>query len=253
MQLERYFERVRWGGATTPTVDVLAGLLAHHMRAIPFENLDPLLGRPPSLEIDALEAKLVGARRGGYCYEHATLFGTVLRELGFEVRSHSARVVVITPRNESPRTHMFLTVGEHVLDPGFGRLAPRVPVPLDGTPAGDHRMVRDGADVALEAGAQRMWVSSLEHDLPIDFVMANHFTATHSRSPFTQHLLMRAFTDDGEVRLLDRDVTVLRAGEVQQKHVIADRVELRAFVATHFGFDLPEISTLRVPAVPGWE
>jgi N-hydroxyarylamine O-acetyltransferase len=251
MQLERYFERVRWGGATTPTADVLAGLLAHHMREIPFENLDALLGRPPSLEIEAVEAKLVGARRGGYCYEHATLFAAVLRELGFEVRAHSARVVIVSPRNEAPRTHMFLTVGAYVLDPGFGRNAPRVPVPLDGTPAGAHRIVRDGADNVLEAGGQRMWVSSLEHDIPIDFVMANHFTATHPRSPFTQHLLMRAFTDDGEVRVMNRDATVIRGGKTETS-TLADRAELRALVATHFGFDLPEISTLRVPAVPGW-
>lgn len=251
MDLQRYFERIRWRGATTPTADVLARLLAHHMRAIPFENLDALLGRPPSLEIEALEAKLVGARRGGYCYEHATLFANVLRELGFEVRSHSARVVIVTPRSESPRTHMFLTVGDHVLDPGFGRQAPRVPVPLDGTAAGDHRLVRDGSDLVLEYRAQRMWASSLEHDIPIDFVMANHFTATHPRSPFTQHLLMRAFTDDGEVRVMNRDVTIIKDGQTQTSS-LADRTELRALVATHFGFDLPELEQLRVPAVPGW-
>src|SRR3990167_7344046 len=134
------------------------------MRTIPFENIDVLLGRPPQLELSALEGKLVDARRGGYCYEHSTLLAALLRELGFDVRLHSARVVVITPRAESPRTHMFLTVGNVMLDPGFGRRAPRVPVPLDGTPAGEHRLLRDGADVVLVHGDQRLWVSSLEDD-----------------------------------------------------------------------------------------
>jgi N-hydroxyarylamine O-acetyltransferase len=251
VDLERYFERIGWQGATTPTPDVLAGLLANHMRAIPFENVDVLLGRPPQLELGALEAKLVGARRGGYCYEHATLLAAVLRALGFEVRTHSARVVIVTPRSEAPRTHMFLTVGDLMLDPGFGGLAPRVPVPLDGTAAGDHRLVRDGAELVLEHRGQRLWVSSLEHDLPVDFEMANHYTATHPRSHFTQRLMMRAFVPAGQVRISNRDLTVMR-GDAVTTSTLADRSELRTVVATHFGFDLPEIERLIVPSVPEW-
>src|SRR5690606_7864498 len=182
----------------------------------PFENLDVLLGNKPRLDVDSLERKLVQARRGGYCYEHATLVAAVLRELGFAVRMHSARVVMVVPRSSSPRTHMFLTVGDLMVDPGFGGLAPRVPVPLDGTPAGAHRLVRDGGEYALEAGDKRLWVSSLEHDLPIDFEMANHFTATHPASAFTQMIMMRAFTDDGEVRVRNRDVTLTRGSETRK-------------------------------------
>src|SRR5690606_16387795 len=151
--------------------------------------------------------KLVVARRGGYCYEHATLFAAVLGELGFSLKTHSARVVMVTPRSAAPRTHMFLSVGDVVLDPGFGAAAPRASVPLDGTPAGSHRIVRDGHEIALEHEGQRLWMSSLEHDIPIDFEMANHFTATHPSSHFTQSLMMRAYTADGQVRIRNRDVT----------------------------------------------
>ena len=115
MDLDAYFARIGWRG--TPE---LAGLLEHHMRAIPFENFDVLLGRRPRLDLEGLEAKLVTARRGGYCYEHSTLFAAVLAELGIACRTHSARVVMMTPRELAPRTHMFLTVGNDVLDPGFG-------------------------------------------------------------------------------------------------------------------------------------
>jgi N-hydroxyarylamine O-acetyltransferase len=264
VNLEHYFQRIGWQGETTATPDVLAGLLAHHMRAIPFENIDVRLGRPPMLELAALEAKRVGARRGGYCYEHATLLAPVLGALGFRVHTHSARVVIVAPRSEAPRTHMFLTVGDVMLDPGFGGLAPRLPVPLDGTPAGDHRLVRDGADLALEHRAQRLWVSSLEHDLPVDFEMANHYTATHPRSHFTQRLMMRAYIPaarsesgplrpgpDGQVRISNRDVTVFRGDEVTTS-TLADRAELRAVVAAHFGFDMPELERIVVPSVPEW-
>jgi N-hydroxyarylamine O-acetyltransferase len=256
VNLEAYFARIHWRGSRAVTEDVLAGLVAHHVRAIPFENFDVLLGKPPRLDLEALEAKLVDSRRGGYCYEHASLFAAALRELGFAVRTHSARVVMITPRERAPRTHMFLTAalpgGEVVLDPGFGAVAPRVPVPLDGTPAGLHRIVRDAGEIALEHEGQRLWVSSLEHDIPIDFEMANHFTATHASSPFTQGIMARAFTDDGQVRVRNRDVTVIR-GDETQTYQLADRAQLRAIVRAHFGFDLPELETLRVPLIPDWQ
>ncbi len=252
MDLERYFDRIGYRGGTDATPDTLAQLLAHHMRAIPFENLDVLLGQPPKLDLRSLEAKLVTARRGGYCYEHSTLFSAVLAALGFAVRTHSARVVMATPRDQAPRTHMFLTVGDVMLDPGFGGLAPRVPVPLDGTAAGEHRLVRDGSDLALEHAGKRLWVSSLEHDIPIDFEMANHYTATHPRSPFTQRLMMRAFTPDGQVRVMNRDVTVIRGGE-SETHPLADRAALRRLVAEHFGFDLPAIESIQLPMVPEWD
>lgn len=264
MNTEAYFERIGWRGPRATTREVLAGIVAHHMRAIPFENLDVLLGRPPRLDLASLEQKLVTARRGGYCYEHATLFAAVLGELGFEVKTHSARVVMVTPRSAAPRTHMFLTVGDVMLDPGFGGLAPLGPVPLDGTPYGGHRLARDGSELALELDGKRLWVTSLEHDIPIDFVMANHFTATHPSSHFTQAIMARAFIPgprsesgalhlgaDGEVRVRNRDVAVIRGGETQT-YQLADRRALRQLLAQHFGFDLPEVESMRVPQIAEW-
>src|SRR2546422_869500 len=103
VDIAAYFERIAWRGGND-----LPGLLAAHMRAIPFENFDVLLRRRVRLDLPGLQTKLVSARRGGYCYEHASLFGAVLRELGYDVRTHSARVVMGTPRDRAPRTHMFL-------------------------------------------------------------------------------------------------------------------------------------------------
>jgi N-hydroxyarylamine O-acetyltransferase len=252
VNLDAYFHRIGWQGSRAATTEVLAATLDRHVLAIPFENLDVLLGDRPRLDLGSLERKLVDSRRGGYCYEHATLYAAVLTELGFTVRTHSARVVMVGPRSASPRTHMFLSVGDLVLDPGFGGAAPRMPVPLDGTPAGSHRIIREGDEIALYQGEQLLWVSSLEHDVPIDFEMANHFTATHPSSHFTQGIMMRAFGDDGgQIRVRNRDVTLTRGAETQT-YQLADRRELRALVAEHFGFDLPAIETMHVPAVPEW-
>ena len=96
-----------------------------HMAAIPFENLDVLLGRGVRVDLDSVFAKLVTARRGGYCFEHGTLFQAALRALGVEATAHAARVLLVAPKAEAPRTHMFLTVVRRrhtwVLDPGIRR------------------------------------------------------------------------------------------------------------------------------------
>jgi N-hydroxyarylamine O-acetyltransferase len=151
--LAAYFERVNWQDPMpTPTYAALAGLLEAHMRSIPFENFDVLLGRGIRLDIDGLQAKPVAARRGGYSFEHSTLLAAALEAIGFTPVRHTARVVVFGPLSQSPRTHMFLTVetggARYVVDPGFGPFGSRLPVPLDGAgvPAGrpTHRLSSDG-------------------------------------------------------------------------------------------------------------
>ena len=262
--LHAYLERIGWEGSTTRSYDTLAGLLVAHMSAIPFENLDVLLGRGVRLDLEGLQAKLVGARRGGYCFEHATLFRAVLDRLGFEPVAHLARVLTSAPRSAAARTHMFLTIalpeGRFALDPGFGGLAPRFPVPVvegrQPIPGGaTHWFERDGGEWTLKIdsaeGAADCWVSTLEPENPVDFAVANHYTATYPGSPFVNRLMMRALLPDGRVALHNRDVTVTRGGATEVRQ-LPDRGALRELVAEHFGFDLPEIGSLRVPTIPEW-
>lgn len=262
--LDAWLERIGWTGELRPDLGTLAGLLDAHMSRIPFENLDVLLGRGVRLDLDSVQRKLVGARRGGYCFEHCTLFAAALEAIGFEPVRHTARVVVVAPRRESPRTHMFLTVpvgeGTFVVDPGFGALAPRVPVPLvddakvsAGTET--HWMARDGGLWVLRTQtpdrAVDCWVSAVEDDNPIDFEVGNHFTATHPSSSFVNRIMLRALTDDGRVSVMNRDVTIRRGAEVQTLQ-LPDRTALRALLAGHFGFDLPEVESIRVPSIDAW-
>jgi len=261
-----YFDRIGWSGPLEPTLATLTGILRAHMARIHWDNLDVLLGRGVRLDLDSIYAKLVAGGRGGYCYEHATLLAAALSHAGFTPRSHAARVILVRPRREAPRTHMFLTValGDtiHMLDPGYGGHGPLVPMPLaadavvrDGSDA--HRLVRRDGEWVLEGeidGAMKpLWTSTLEPESSVDFVMANHFTSTYPQSPFVTMLLMRALTPDGRrVTVANRDVTVARDG-VFEKSQLADRIALRALLRREFGIDLPEAETLRVPTVPEWD
>lgn len=264
-RLDGYLARIGWNGPREPTHATLAGVLRAHMTAVPFENLDVLLGRGVRLDLDGVYTKLVEWRRGGYCFEHGTLFQTALEHLGFRPVAHAARVIMQRPPEQAPLTHMVLTVqvggDAFVLDPGFGGHAPLVPVPLvAGREARDgadlHRMVRQDNEWALEARIDGMmkalWSSSLEPAQPVDFVMANHFVSTFPESPFVTSLMLRAFSPSGRVSMMNRDLTI-RHDVAVEKRIIADRRALRGVLTEHFGFDLPEVERLRVPSVPEWD
>lgn len=262
LDLDAYFARIGWGGGTTPTFETLSGLLHAHTGAIHFENLDVLLGRPVRLDLEGLQDKLVRRRRGGYCFEHATLFAAVLKRLGFAPVTHAARVVVVRPKEESPRGHMFLTVtvdGErYVVDPGFAAYTSRRPLPLrPGHPDGNdaHILTLDDGRWTLHARRDGAlvpgWITTLSEEYPVDFEMANHWTATCPSSPFLQIMMMSAATKDGRVNVMNRDVTVIGPDGAVKKE-LTDRRELRALLADHFGFDLPEAETLVVPAIADW-
>ncbi len=261
--LNAYFQRIGWSGSRDPTLETLAGLIAAHTAHIPFENLDVLLGRTVRLDLESLQEKIVGGRRGGYCFEHAALFAAVLEALGFQVARHAARVVLFGPLAEAKRDHMFMTVPvdgvTYVVDPGFGPFAPRFPVPLVDSPPGQttHWMQRDGNFWVLHVTREDRqpvagWASTLEVENPLDFEVFNHYIATHPKSPFVNWIFLSAVTPKGRVNVMNRNVTHLRGADPSVVTELADRTALRRLLAEHFGFDLPEVERLTVPAIPEW-
>src|SRR5438093_5660882 len=133
LDLDAYLERIGYVGPLEPTWRVLEDLHLAHATHIPFENLDILLGRSIRLDLESLQAKLVKAKRGGYCFEQNLLFAAVLESLGFALTRLAARVRYRTDRL-LPRTHMALLVhldGTHWLaDVGFGAEGLLLPLPF---------------------------------------------------------------------------------------------------------------------------
>lgn len=261
--LDAYLARIGYAGPRTPTYETLAGILPGHIANIPFEIFDIHLGRPFRLDHEGLKAKLITARRGGHCVEHASLMYAALHAIGFAPVRHSARVVLFAPRHETVRSHMFLSVtidgDRYVVDPGFGLLACPHPIPVDGTPvpigAPTHRLVREGDDwilcVTRNGGETRGWISTMEEEYPVDFEMMQHYLVTHPSSFYTHNLVATAVTKEGLVNIMNLEASIIRHGAAQPTR-LADRKALRLFVAEHFGFDLPELETIKVDAVPGW-
>ena len=84
-----------------------------------------MIFKPVKLDLKSLQAKLVDAGRGGYCFEHNTLFANVLRQLHFKVQEGTARVRWTMPQGvRTPRVHCLLFVeaegDDYLVDVGFG-------------------------------------------------------------------------------------------------------------------------------------
>src|SRR5689334_517289 len=88
-----WLARIGYGGALEPSLSTLHQLIFAHSHTIAYESLDIVLGRTPSLDIAALQQKMIARGRGGYCLEQNMLFREGLRSLGYDVTSLQGRVV----------------------------------------------------------------------------------------------------------------------------------------------------------------
>src|SRR5262245_60917664 len=123
MRLPDYLFRLGVEPPFDADAETLRRLHAAHRRAFLFENLTIQTGGRVSLALPDLERKFLDERRGGYCFEHNTLFAAALAELGLASDALLGRVRRGLPAQRG-RTHMVLRVpiaGEVWLaDVGFG-------------------------------------------------------------------------------------------------------------------------------------
>jgi N-hydroxyarylamine O-acetyltransferase len=123
MNIEAYLKRINYHGPLTPTAETLRDLQVAHLLNVPFENLSIHSGEEIVLDDEALFAKIVENRRGGFCYEVNGLFASLLRALGFEVSMLAAEVCNSEGEYGPEFDHMTLMVTlEHrwLVDVGFG-------------------------------------------------------------------------------------------------------------------------------------
>ncbi|RPE81914.1 arylamine N-acetyltransferase family protein [Vulcaniibacterium tengchongense] len=258
MQLDAYFERIGYRGAARADLDTLRDIVLRHATSIPFENLDPFLGRPVSLAPEDLERKLVREGRGGYCFEHNLLLMRVLRTLGFEASGLAARVLWMRDEAElTLRSHMLLRVvvdgADWLADVGFGGMTPTGVLALQegieqATPHEPFRLRRRDGDWWLQGQVRGQWRTLYRFDLqpqhPLDYEMPNHYVSTHPASHFVHGLSAALPREDGRLALRDRELSFHpREGETR-KRLLGDAAELRAVLEGEFGLRLPDTPQL---------
>jgi N-hydroxyarylamine O-acetyltransferase len=253
LDLDAYLRRIDYSGPLEPTLATLRALQLHHVRAIPFENLDTLLGIPVRVDLESLQHKLVQTRRGGYCFEHNVLFKSVLDTVGLRSTALAARVVWERPAGEvRARTHMVLLVetgkGPYLADVGFGGLTPTAPLQLEAdveqpTPHESFRVVREGAELAVEARVRGEWKRLYRFDLqpqqPVDIELLNHYVVSHADSPMMGRLIAARVAADRRFGLGNGVLRVHRVdGASEEKH-LRTVAELRDVLRTTFGIEAP--------------
>ena len=255
MDTAAYLERIRYQGATAPTIETLRALHVSHLQAVPFENLDIHLGRPIVLDERALFTKIVHRRRGGFCYELNGLFAALLRELGFDVTMLAAQFPREDGRPAPEMDHLVLLVGgggldePRLVDVGAGRDS--FIVPLRATATGEQpqpqgratfRLTPEGDGYQLErrepAGA---WESGYRFTRQprtfTDFEEGCHFHQTSPDSEFPRARICTLLTPSGRVTLSEQRL-ITTADGVREERELADEQEYLETLRALFDIDL---------------
>lgn len=249
MNSAAYLRRIGYDGPTTPNAATLCGIHRAHMLRVPFENLDmQVLHRHIDLDEGAFYEKIVGRRRGGYCYELNGLFAALLRALGFAVTLHSARLAGNRGAAGPEFDHLTLVVQleeRWLADVGFGESFQK-PLLLDcdgpqAQESGTYRISHDGPTWTLAAlGANGKWKPtyhfSLEAHPLSDFAGMCEWHQVAPESAFRKDICTLP-TPGGRVTLSERRLMVVRDGQRQMRR-LESAEDYAAALREHFGIVL---------------
>ncbi|ONI79329.1 hypothetical protein ALI144C_26265 [Actinosynnema sp. ALI-1.44] len=252
LDLAAYLHKI---GVTEPS---LRSVHAAHVRSIPFENVDVLLGATPSLDLPSIQAKLVARNRGGYCYEHNLLYTAALDRLGIPVQRFTAR-----PRvgggPARPKTHMMAIAEadgrEWLTDVGWGGGCLLEPMPFEeGTMrqgAWTFRLTRIEEQWVLQSLTEGEWVDlygfTTERQYACDFAAANFYVANSPDSPFAQRLIVQTTTPEHRQTLVGNELTMAEPGGRAEKRTLTADEVLDVLTGT-FGIELTDAERDQVEA-----
>ncbi|MER5964008.1 arylamine N-acetyltransferase [Streptomyces sp. NPDC002057] len=253
-EVEAHLRRI---GAERPVradAPALRALHLRHLLTVPFENLSIHLGEDIVLDERALLGKVVGARRGGFCYEVNTAFAVLLRGLGYRVSLLQARVFGDEGRPGIPYDHMALLVetaeGERRLaDVGFGDHST---FPLDFDERGDQRdpggvfrivEAPEGDLDVLRDGKPQYRVERRPRELA-DFTAGAWYHRTSPDSHFPRSLVCSLLTEEGRITLSGRKLITRTRGE-RGERILGSEEEARSAYRDLFGIALDVLPVVR--------
>lgn len=253
--LNAWFERIGYSGPTTPTLETLNRLIFAHAHSISYETLDIMLGRLPRLDVATLQSKMIGNKRGGYCFEQNMLFRAGLRSLGYRITSLQGRVVrgleIDAPR---PAIHMLLQVelpeGLYLADVGFGNLAPTCALLLkpqveQQTPHEVMRFIDVGGELTLQARLKHGWehiyrvIPYPRHDG--EYEITNWYTATHPETPYQGNIIVaKPGRSRTRITMYNARVTVRDADGRAEKRWLKKESDYADVLRGEFGLNMTD-------------
>lgn len=251
VNLNAYFERIGFAGSIAPTQATLELIHALHPASIPFENLDPVMGRKVLLDQQSLEQKMLHKGRGGYCFEHNTLLRNVLVDLDFTVRTYAARILWEQPEGGARIiSHMVLVTEisgtSFLCDVGMSSFLLTAPIRLrDGVEqqvgADLFRVIREGERWRLEVKRDEAWHGVYQFDLVEQSEAEIAAINSAVETIYFERALLFAARVDGEARhaLTGTELTTSRPGQEPERRQAPDVETLKAILAEVFRITLP--------------
>ena len=230
MNKENYLNRIGiTNSALVITLENLRLLQRQHLLLVPFENLDIHWRRPIVLDVEKFRDKIIGQRRGGFCYELNGLFADLLNELGFPSRIISARVVKqngeLSPEYDHLAILTRIGAAEYLVDVGFGSFTAE---PLKLTPDAEQPdpngifMIRkfDADYLEVVKKDAEKWQSeyifkTMTRELP-EFVAMCNFHQTSPESHFTRGKICSLMTPSGRKSLTDKKLIITNENEKRE-------------------------------------
>ena len=250
MNIKAYLERINYHGSLAPTAGTLRDLQVAHLLTVPFENLSIHARQPIVLEDEALFAKIVRHRRGGFCYEANGLFAALLRALGFDVVMLSAEVANAEGGFGPAFDHMALMVTleqRWLVDVGFGDSF-REPLLLDergeqvqGNRA--YRILADGPYLILTQredkgeGVAQYRFTLRPHEYA-DYAEMCRYHQTSPQSHFTRGRICSRATAEGRVTLSGMRFIETSQRGGRQERTLTSQEEYAAALREHFGIEM---------------
>ena len=245
--LDAWLSRLGLTADLPVTLASLTTIIRAHLDRIPFENLTVFCGGVPEIGIDALAAKILNAKRGGYCVELNPLLCSGLRSLGFDARLCMARV--LWQRDvPGPRSHCLCLVrldgADYLVDVGFGGPGPSEPFML-GSDSPDLRTeVRAGLGTVLsrqvaEDDWRDLYAFTDEVTTMSDVQAGNWLAATLPGSLFSRTLIVTRHVGDTRLVLEGATFRKFANGRVPEVEVLQTPEAVMLCLREAFDLDPP--------------
>ncbi|MER6916689.1 arylamine N-acetyltransferase [Streptomyces sp. NPDC000594] len=245
-----FLRRIGHRGPVTPTADSLRALTTATLRAVPYEMLDALEGRPTSLHHPDVFAKLVHRRQGGTCLETTPLLGRFLREAGFPVRLVAAQIWRVKGGWAPRWDHLILLVeadgAEWVVDAGFFMMTALEPLPTDGAEhthdGWTHRVATaDGHRAVLRRTPGGDWIPvyrfAERHLETADCTWVVDYHMAAADSPLTANLLCSRVIPGGKLILMRKNFIRAENGRENIDFLATERAAEKAIAEIFHGHD----------------
>ena len=253
MNTEAYLKRIGLDRSVpTPDAESLSLLQRSHLLTVPFENLDIHWKRPITVDTAKFYDKIVGEKRGGFCYELNGAFNELLRSLGFKTRLVSARVFNGTEFGpEFDHAAIIVTLGyeEYLADVGFGEFSAeplRFILDQEQQDAAGVFVIRRFGEEYLEVAKRdgHEWKSQyifkdISREL-LEFAEMCDFQQYSPDSHFTKGKVCSLLTENGRKTLTDKAFIVTSGGE-RTEVTVGSEEEFERILSREFGITRIEV------------